>query len=285
MQPDPPLGYLLDHPSAPPAGRDELAAIVAKSGRQRTRLAAAGMAAALVVGGAGGWAVANRSTDRGRVQTASALGAPRSATTTLPPGISGADAAKAAGAQIAFKRLFVRTTADGVTVRGFEMDFAQSPVDTSCSAALPIFQSELSTSGMVSNSVTPVADTSAALSGTVAVVGQPEQSPVWTANAHAAAGIAMVRVHFADGSTDQMAPVAGWVALAHTAPTRLAKGPTTATLEGLDPQGKVIASAQLDQSKGAFLKPSPACLAPKGSSPVGPTTSIKLQRPAVFPPA
>jgi hypothetical protein len=275
MQPDPPLGHLLDYPSAPPAGRDELAAIVAKSGRQRTRLAAAGMAAALVVGGVGGWAVAHRNTDRGRVQTAAALGA--STTTVPPPGGGKSGALEGAGAQVTFKRVFVRTTADGVTVRGFEMD-----VVSPCSAPVPTFQSELSTSGMVSNSFASPGDPSATLSGMVAVVGQQEQAPVWTANAHASAGIATVRVRFADGSTDQMAPVDGWVALAHTAPAGLAKGPTKATLEGLDPQGKVVTTIQLDDTQGGFVKPSLACPIP---APVAPTTSIKLQRPAVVPPA
>jgi hypothetical protein len=207
--------------------------------------------------------VAHRNTDRGRVQTAAALGAPRSAATTVPGGKGGGFAIPSVG-QIAFKRLFVRTTADGVTIRGLELDVAQSPVDAACSAALPTFQSELSTSAMVSNVVAPVGDTSTTLSAAVTVVGQPEQAPVWMADAHAAAGIALVRAHFADGSTDEMAPVDGWVALAHDAPAGLAKGPTTATLEGLDGQGKVVASSQLDQSEGT---PARHMLVPRGWPP------------------
>src|ERR1700738_3780935 len=71
MTPEPPLEYMLDQPSGRPAGRDELAAIVARSSRRRTRMAAAGMAGTLLAGAVGGWAIASRTHNDNRVMASS----------------------------------------------------------------------------------------------------------------------------------------------------------------------------------------------------------------------
>jgi hypothetical protein len=79
----------------------------------------------------------------------------------------------------------------------------------------------------------------------VGVVGLVERAPVWVATAHAGVGIAVVRIRFSDGTTDQMAPVYGWAALAHQAPTGTTDAAVTAVLQGLDGSGKVVTTVKL----------------------------------------
>jgi hypothetical protein len=263
MTPEPPLEYMLDQPSGPPAGRDELAAIVARSSRRRTRMAAAGMAGTLLVGAVGGWAIASQSKSDNRVMASATspttIGPEAGAAYASGGGVSGVISSGGPG----MKRTFVRTTADGVTVRGFEMTPPDVPAAAKPCLVFPVFQSELSTTGMASGSPFPVFDTSGPLSGSVGLIGQAEQSPVWVATTHSGTGITLVRAHFSDGSTDEMAPVNGWAVLAHGAATAAAKtGPATATVEGLDGQGKVVATQQLDEGGKQNFKPPAGCVPP-----------------------
>ena len=61
MDAEPPFDYLIDGPTGPTPGRDELLAIVARSRGRRYRVVAIAMAATLAVGALGGWLVGSGS--------------------------------------------------------------------------------------------------------------------------------------------------------------------------------------------------------------------------------
>ena len=121
-------------------GPDPLRAIVARAGRRRRRMAAGGMAVALVVGGAVGYALSNHSHRRPRrhgvgagrvrlwIRGSLAAGVRRRFRRwqlrrwQTGAGSSGAARARPIGARRAtgsLTRLFTRTTAAGVTLRAF----------------------------------------------------------------------------------------------------------------------------------------------------------------------
>ena len=273
MDAEPPLDYLLDE-SGPGAagggaGREELLAIMARSRSQRHRLAALGMAATLAVGGAGGWLVAGGASSSSSVGPSLAAGV--TTTTVVPPvpangpciapgggPCGGAAAAASAGAPVSgaggavgvatvapggkLTKVFVRTTADGVTIRAYRTQAEPSP------AACPIpvvpgLVAEVSTSEITAQSVVGISPASEHLIGfTSAIVGVAEGAPVWVVTAQVDGSVAQVRAAFADGKTDQMSPVGGWAVLAHVAPTGTTYTPPTGSIQVMDKAGKVLDS-------------------------------------------
>ncbi len=250
MDAEPPLDYLLDTTGGPTPGREELQEILARSHSRRNRLAATGMLLALVVGGAGGWLVRAGRSSRG---TALAAGGDTGASTTIGP-LSAAAAGRSATAVAGssgykLTKLFVRMTADGVTIRAFQPPtpvFTQVP---GCpSLPQPVFPgliTEVSTSevasqagGFMQNATAPFK------SDGISTVGGAEGAPVWVVTAEVDSTVAQVRATFPDGKTDQMVPVKGWAALAHVAPAATVdSNPPTGSFQALDGSGKVIATS------------------------------------------
>jgi len=253
-----PLDYMLDQPNAPMAGRDELHAIVARSSRRRTRITAAGMAATLAVGGAVGWAVAGGSSGGGtNVAVAHAGGS----TTVAPPyasaalGNSSVSATLGAPFAQSMTKQFVRTTSDGVTIRGYELQVPKNLPEplVNCGLVFSGFQAEISTAeiaGQAGGGFQTQSPKAPFDSVQPMTLGVAEGAPVWVVTTKTTAAAVKVRVTFADGKTDQMAPVAGWAALAHVAPAEKAPAAAppalpTGTVDALDAAGKVVGSVSL----------------------------------------
>jgi hypothetical protein len=214
---------MLEGPAEPEPGQDELRAIVARAGRRRWRVLGAGVAAALVAGGAIGGAVGYSASNhsKGSVQTASSPAAsasgskgavtqPGFAPATLP----GMNAAYPLSAP-QLTALFFRT-ANGVTIRAYK---TRTPVPlpvAGCQGVIPTMQgvhAELSTSRAVG-----VADSYASGRGGMAlspsVFGQAEGSPDAAVIVFSPSDVATVKMAFTGGAVDQMRPVGGWAVLA-----------------------------------------------------------------------
>jgi hypothetical protein len=251
MDADPPLDYMLDQPNGPAPGRDELLGIVARSHRHRNRVAAAGMAATLALGGVGGWLAAASRGGAGTTTLAAGAptgkGAPAVAPLTSGGGTSGSSQGGFATAAPDFKltKVFVRTTTDGVALRAYQ----NPPVPTQttapgCSVSFSNLQVEVSTAAIAgegSGFFDP--STPAPFKGVGAtVIGLAEAAPVWVVTTKTSAGVANVKATFSDGKSDQMAPVDGWAALAHVAPAGTVSYAVTGSVQALDAAGKVIAT-------------------------------------------
>ena len=253
MNPDPPLDYMLDQPG-PPAGREELVAIVARSGRRRARTMAAGMAATLVIGGAVGWAVRPGRTTAG---TPIAAGQPATSTTVAASSglILGGSVATAVAGPITshgftFTKKFVRTTGDAVTIRAYQEGTANPAVRSVC-GFVPGLTAEVSTADVAGSTGGGFSAAAPAPFQSVSAnaIGLMEGAPVGVVTVRTDAAVAQVRVTFADGKTDQMAPVDGWSVLAQktsVAPAGQATFPT-GTVQALDASGKVIGTSALTE--------------------------------------
>jgi hypothetical protein len=284
---------LLGQDQGRPAGADELRAIVARAGRKRWRWAAGGVVAALLAGGAIGYGVSNHSGHSGNGHTLVAGSSGSSSTTvgsnpsaaigpgagptavsgsgTSGSGSSGADSSSAiVGEPRAFTHVFTRT--DGaVTIRGFLTGLAQPvPAENivgACVAAGPAFQAEVSTAGMVGTlaaGTRPAATTGGrAITATSGeVLGSAEGDPVAVVAVASSPEVARVRVAFAAGGSDEMAPVKGWAALAVLVPVNqrssTANETVIGTAQALSSSGQVLASAQV----GPGLTPIPSSCLP-----------------------
>ncbi|HEY3811094.1 MAG TPA: hypothetical protein VGL49_06635, partial [Acidimicrobiales bacterium] len=143
------LGVGGEGPAGAAPGPDELRAIVARAGRRRLRFTSVGVAAALVAGGAIGYAVSNHSTSP-PAQTATAPGSGSS-------GASNASSAGAGGVSTAAPAIESRPlsahytawfdrTVGGITIRGFLTNLPQpTGALAQCDFGSPQLQAEVST--------------------------------------------------------------------------------------------------------------------------------------------
>ncbi len=218
MEPDDiPLHDLLGTGDDAVAGPGPLRAIVARAGRRRRRIAAAGMAVALVVGGAVGYGLSDHSSPAAETSTASA------GSTTSSTGASSASAASSGGATGAavvapnlpvtspekLTRLFTRTTG-GITLRVFHTNFnPPAALPAGCQLGLPEFQVEVSTAEMVGITVSGAAPTTRTQPLTAVetrVVGAGEGNPVAVVTAATGPTVTRVEVSLTGGATDTMSP-------------------------------------------------------------------------------
>jgi hypothetical protein len=158
--------------------------------------------------------------------------------------------ASAGGAKL-FTKQFVRTTADGVAIRVYQTPLFPPPGAAGCPVVFTPLDVEVSTPDVVATVPDLLATTVAAPFKAVSLtlIGTEEGAPVWVVTAEATAGVAKVQATFADGKTDQMAPVGGWAVLAHVVPAGDAASPAlTGTITALNGAGKVLASTPFPSS-------------------------------------
>jgi hypothetical protein len=115
----------------------------------------------------------------------------------------------------------------------------------------------------------PTATTANAVDPVTGVFGVAEGAPVWWVALPVGADVASVQMTFADGSTDQMAPVDGVAVLAHHIDAGVASsgpGPdeVRGTLRLLDSSGAVLTTVAVPETS---LAPTPPFAVP-GSPPV-----------------
>ena len=272
MEPDDiPVHDLLGVGGEPDPGSDELRAIVARAGRKRWAMAGVAATLALALGLGVGYAASNQSGSPSQTQTASPASAQNtpanaSAPAGASPGSSSGSSASSSSASSPasssgssaatplspstsrFTRLFTRT-AGGVTIRGF---LVASPrilgLPAGCDLSGARLQVEVSTARMVGTAGSGLGgvDRSQPVSAISSeVVGSAEGAPTAVVAAATGAGVARVSVSFAGGTSDAMAPVDGWVALAAPVPGSVANGSNVGTLTGRDSAGKVLTSRAL----------------------------------------
>jgi hypothetical protein len=255
MEPDDlPVHDLLGVGDGVEPGPDDLRAIVARAGRRRWRFAAAGVAAALAVGGVSGYALSNHSSPSSQTADSPAAAPSGSNADTLAPlasgsAVSGGGYFSATGVSStpgrAFTHLFTRT-AGAVTIRGYLTNFPQ-PVASVCLPGAPLFQAELSTAQMVGTvdgaGASPAARSVSSPSSFL--IGTAEGDPVAVVVAVAGSGVTSVRMSFTGGATDAMTPVKGWVALAAPVSSKLPPGGSLGTLTTLGAGGAVLGSTKV----------------------------------------
>jgi hypothetical protein len=133
-----------------------------------------------------------------------------------------------------------------VTIRSFLVTYPEIfGALPSCGMQGAHLQAEVSTArmvGIVGGGFSGADKTQPASSIWSQVVGTAEGDPVAVVTAATGATVGQVSMTFAGGTTDQMTPVAGWVALAAPVPAALSYGQTAGTLTERDSAGKVIGS-------------------------------------------
>lgn len=250
MEPvDPRMGGLLDGGGA--VGPDELRTIVSRAGRRRARLAAAAAGLALAAGGGIGYGVAS-ATGGGSGQQIVAT-----APVSGPAGPSAAYGA-AAGTPIAvseLQSLFTRQVGS-IDIRGFLTSFP-SPLPYqgmyACGFGGPGFQAEVSTPHMVgivsgfgyqNSAAGPIGYSQPTL------IGRPEGDPTLVVVVYTSSNVARVEMNLASGSSDQMAPVQGWSALAaRTGGGTSSAGFPDGSVIAYDHTGKVLQSVNFAEIK------------------------------------
>ncbi|MEY2423739.1 MAG: hypothetical protein QOI95_3806 [Acidimicrobiaceae bacterium] len=204
-------------------------AAVASHARRRPAVAAA-VIAALLIGSVGGFA-AGRSSAPGKANVA-ARGAARDSST--PSTIVSQAFAVGGGGFAApgipqLTRLFLRTTAEGVALRGYlqEMDLGLQGGMPMCEAGQwcpppecnpsTYFMAELSNDEAVSQNGSPQfpLDGPAASRGQ-GYHGQQEGAPVSSYMVQTSSDVLTVRGTWPDGFVDEMQPVNGWAIVAHS---------------------------------------------------------------------
>ncbi len=213
-----------------PAGSPEdLREIVGRAERRRWRGLAGGLAMTLVVGGAGGYVLADRSGSHpaasvhtgGSQVSAAATTATTNAGPPVAPGAGVPPSSLAIAVSGQLDHLFTRTV-NHMTIRGFlskPVLGSLGNVPANCRVASPfsgMFQAEVSTDAMVGEVGQPGQVTlSKPPIGSLGadVVGTREGDPRLVVMAQVDAKVTDVSVTFADGTTDHMAPVQGWAAL------------------------------------------------------------------------
>lgn len=169
-------------------------------------------------------------------------------------------------------RVFVRTTASGVTVRAYRGDLDQastggppwwSPADYCYPSGL--LQADVSNDVMAASTAGSLykAFKDASVGGSVALVGTGEQSPLWVVIAQGPANTAKLRATFPDGSHDEMTPVDGVAVLIGPASSDVKDDANAhVTITALDGSGATVSSAQLSATYSAAAA-DPACTAPQ----------------------
>ena len=208
-------------------------AAVADHARRRPAVAAA-VIAALLLGSVGGFA-AGRSSAPGGANVA-ARGSGQDAATTPTVIRAEASANGATGFDVypempQLTRLFLRTTADGVALRGYlqtmdERYNVQPECDPNSWCPPPecnpstYFMAELSNNEAVAQGGSPEfpVDGLAASRGEVPL-GQMEGAPARAYIVQTVSGVVSVRGTWPDGFVDEMQPVNGWAIVAHNTPT------------------------------------------------------------------
>jgi hypothetical protein len=265
---DIPVHDLLGHDDSGEPGPDELRAIVSRASRHRLRRLSAGMLSALVVGGLVGYLVSNQTSSPSQTAVSPAA-APNNSSTTVAggpeaavgsinsssPGISSSSSSSSSGVvepAIAYTHLFTRTAGD-VTIRGFLTNFPGSSAGPACVVGPPQFEAELSTAQMVGTVDALTGgrpSTNSVASVQTSVVGSAEGDPVAVVTAEAGLGVKLVKASFVGGSTDSMAPVRGWVALAAPVSARLSYGKSLGHVTALGSAGNVLSTTDITLGSG-----------------------------------
>lgn len=294
MDAEPPLDYLLDGPaggaepaaSEPAPGRDELQSIVTRSRRRTARVAAVGMAATLAVGAAAGWlaGLAARGSTRTTTIAAGSPSVPTAGAVAPSLGFAGSGGGftSASGTATILTKLFARTTADGVTIRLYQLPtFANSPAGVGgCPIPFPSVEAEVSTANIAASAVGFVSPSATApfKSVTPTILGGAEGAPVWVVTTDTSASVAAVRATFPDGKTDQMTAVKGWASLVHVAPLSF-ETTTTGSVQALDARGDVVGTTSFttsgysDGSQSA-VEVAPGAMAPGDATATASATTV-----------
>jgi len=327
----------------PPATPDSFREVMVRYRKGRTRALLAALATVALLGPAVGVAVGRATADH-PVQVATG-GSPDASA----PGGSGATGSAGSGSTESRsvgsgssgsfspadvfpappppKRLFVRTTADGVTIRAYLQENLPGPGEAKCvtdKGAVPCptpppecappttqIQTGLSDEGAVDQGWVPVSTTDTP--GSLAVLhssyfGAMEGDPAAWVAVKADAGVARVRVRYADGATDEMVPVDGYAVLAHrmaapAPPTQVgpASSPEEAkaqmhaylpqgSAEALDASGAVLSTTDLASFTGPSSEkcamegaPPMPLLPPEGVAPPAPATASTVPAPGPDP--
>jgi len=292
MEDDDELTRLLGHAAQPPvATPDSFREVMVRYRKGRTRALIGALVAVTLLGPAVGMAVGRATAPRPvQVATGGASGAATSRSSGGSGGSGGSTESHGAGVVGALpkfqappspKRLFVRTTADGVSIRAYlhqnplvqgeaqcVTDRGSTPCPTpppECAPPDTQLQTGLSDDGAVDFGYVPVNPVASA--GPLVVLqasyfGAMEGDPAAWVALKADGSVAQVRVRYSDGATDEMAPVEGYAVLAHRmaapAPPKM-KGPPPpdeaeaqmkaylpqGSAEALDANGAVLTSADL----------------------------------------
>ena len=268
MEPvDPRMSELLSGAGAP--GPDELRSIVSRAGRTRTRFAAIAAGLALAAGGGLGYGVSSAvSSGSGQQIVATA---PQGGSAGSPAAPAGGTSSAIGGSSIAspnapvvapshLQKLFTRQVGS-IDIRGFLQSMpVASPlgVPAICvPGGWARFQAEVSTPAMVGivSGFEYLESTSGPIQYTQPeIVGVAEGGPVAVVVAYTSASVAQVRMEFAGGGSDEMAPVQGWSALVEPYPTGASTTPTTfGTLAALDKSGHTLATQSVDAGPRPLL--------------------------------
>lgn len=211
-------------------------AAVADSARRRPAVAAA-VIAALLVGSVGGFAAGRSSAPaKGNVAARGAARDSSTPSTVVSQGFAMGTGGGMYPSVPVMTRLFLRTTSDGVALRGYlqQMDNGglkgQPTCDPNSWCPPPecnpstYFMAELSSTEAVAQTGSPEfpLDGPAASRGETQL-GQMEGAPVSTYMVQTNSEVTNVRGTWPDGFVDEMAPVNGWALVAHTGAT----APTT----------------------------------------------------------
>ena len=254
-----PLHDLLGTGDHTEPGPDPLRAIVVRARRRHRRVAAGGVAVALVVGGAIGFAISNHSSPTTQTSTApatqtstgpAASGAAAATSGATPSGSSGgamtAGPIELPGVSGHLTPLFTRTSNTGVDLRVFRTAaITPAALPAGCEISLPRIQVDVSTTRMVGITFgsAPTTHSRPLTAVTSDVVGQPEGDP--TAVIEVATGPTVTRVQmvFTGGKKDSTPTSDGWAVLAASVPAHLASGASLGSLTAMDAAGHPMGSS------------------------------------------
>ena len=149
--------------------------------------------------------------------------------------------------------IFNRTTA-GITIRGFlsSMSLPGLGLLPRCTISFgPTLQAEVSTAkmvGTVSGGVGPRAPNSSVMTIGAELIGVAEGDPTAVVTVQTSSAVTRVRMQFAGGKSDEMAPVKGWAALAASAPGLAGKSNSVAVgqLTAYNAAGQVLSTSSVN---------------------------------------
>jgi len=260
------------------ADLDDVAARIHRRqpGRSRSLVLIAGLA--LVVGTIGGFAAGRTGRDSGPEIVAAGASSP----TTDGVGALAPEIAQRGdvGATLP-ARLFVRTTADGVAIRTYEVDGPL--VKHTTGGSTPGFMSieaEMSTDAAVTTTATGWSGPSTRALGGMnpGSFGERERKPAQYVVVQVRDDVARVRVSFAGGGRDEMQPEHGVAVLAH-----LGTGPAV-SVSALDGNGDVLTTESVPTADCASECSTATTIPPGGSVPE-PGSGLTLPAPGPQQPA